>query len=279
VRLPQSLIRRLPPPYHILGGLVLILTLSSSAWGAPITLLFDNFESYSSGTDIAGQGGWYPRDPSQAPILVSPGSYLGSMVLDGGIRTGDGSYTDRNIPSVLHSLSGPLNPSGTSTLSADAYAASSYRSHAAGLLFSSTDRTLEIGWWATWYAVSPIGPKWAFQVSGMGNLDWFYGGYDQPVNLQVVVDGSASEMFGRISHSGGLYETPHFAITPSQLASLPEVEIFEDYRDSFYLGAEYDNVQVTTDAGTVPEPSTLVIFSGLGVIGLVMSRRRRQRAA
>lgn len=89
-------------------------------------------------------------------------------------------------------------------------------------------------------------------------------------------------MFGRIAYSGGgTYETAHHPITPSQLASLNSVLVFEDFRDPAYLGVEIDNVRVTMDAAaSVPEPSGLVLFltgvAGLGTVTLVRKRARQR---
>jgi len=254
-----------------------LLMFGSGASGDPVTLLFDDFEAYAPGTGIAGQGGWYAFRPDQAPIIVSTGSGLGTLVLNGGIRTGDGSYTDPNYPFVLHSLSGPLIASGISTLSADAYAFSSYRSHGPGVGFFSADGGSYFGWEAVWYLDPGGTPKWGFSGAGIGWISVFPGGFDQPVSLEVILDGLAGEVYGRLTHSAGSYETAHVAITPSQLASLTEVAIWEDYRDSLYLGAEYDNVRVTT-AAAVPAVSEwgLAAMAALMLAAgaVVVSRRR-----
>ena len=234
------------------GGLVpaflalLVLMFISVVSNAQVTLFSDDFQAYTQGTGIAGQGGWYARNPSQAPILVSTGSGLGSSVLNGGIRTGDGNYTDANMPVVLHSLSGPLSAGGISKISIEAYGFSNYRSHAAGVGFASADLGEIFYWVADWYGHPRETPKWTFAGTGVGDNSIFSGGFDQRITLEVIVDGAAGEVYGRLTHSGGSYETTRFAITPAQLSSLTEVMIFEDFRDSLYLGAEFDNINVSS---------------------------------
>jgi len=246
------------------------------AAGVPVTLLSEDFEAYAPGTSIAGQGGWYALNPSQAPIMVATGNGIASLVLDGGIRTGDGAYTVDNFPSVFHSLSAPLSGTSLTTLSADAYAFDSYHSHAAGVGFSSADGGLQFVWFSDWYT-GTNGPKWAFQTVGLGSVvDRFSGGFDQPISLEVIVDGFSGEVYGRLTHSGGTYETPHVAITSEQLASLTEVVIMEDYRDSLYLGAEFDNVRVITSeqVPTVTTWGMLALVLCVLVAGTVVFRRR-----
>ena len=255
-----------------------LLMFGSGASGDPVTLLFDDFEAYAPGTGIAGQGGWYAFRPVQAPIIVATGSGLGSLVLNGGIRTGDGSYTDPNEPIVMHSLSGPLTATGISTLSADAYAFSSYHSHSASVGLSNSDWSVLFYWYADWYGDPRGTAKWAFASCGVGDISIFQGGFDQTVGLEVIIDGLAGEVYGRLTHSGGSYETTHVAIAPEQLASLTEVRILEDYRDPAYLGAEFDNVRVTTTVSTIPAVSEwgLVVMAALMLAAgaVVVSRRR-----
>ena len=84
--------------------------------------------------------------------------------------------------------------------------------------------------------------KWNF-ISPGGN-ELFLGGFDEAVVLEVVIDGGTNDAYGRLTHSEGVYETDHYPITPEQIASLTEVVLTEDFRDSLYLGVEYGNVRV-----------------------------------
>jgi len=213
------------------------------------TLIFsDDFESYVTGIGLAGQGGWYQSARFQAPIILSAGNGLSSTVADGGIRTGDLQYIDANIAYVQHSLPSPLSTSGTSSFSVDSYAFTDYKSHASGPYLISPDLSTQIGWSANWYgSVDREQPKWQFYSPG--GLEIFHGGFDQPVHLEVIIDGSAGTAYGRLTHSGEVYETGHYPITKAQIASLTEVALTEDFRDRLYLGVEFDSVSVSTTTG------------------------------
>ena len=152
---------------------------------------------------------------------------------------------------VRHALSGPLNPNGISTVSVDAYAFSAFTSHNGGVMLASIDSTVVLEAQASWYPSAS--PTWEF--AGLGTVDFFSGAYDVPVRLEIVVDGSAGKYFQRLIYTSGVYETPHHDITPSQIATLTEVRLFEDYRGA-YLGVALDNVSVTTTSSDTTGPLT-----------------------
>jgi hypothetical protein len=161
-------------------------------------LFSDNFESYVTGIGLAGQGGWYQSARFQAPIILSAGNGLSSTVVNGGIRTGDLQYIDANIASVQHSLPKPLSPTSISTFSVDSYAFTAYRSHASGPYLASPDLATSVGWSADWYdSVDREQPKWQFFAPG--GLEVFHGGFDQPVHLEMIIDGSAGTAYGRLT--------------------------------------------------------------------------------
>jgi hypothetical protein len=86
-----------------------------------------------------------------------------------------------------------------------------------------------------------------------------------------VLAGSAlhGQAYGRLAHSGGVYETPHVTITASEIAGLTAVAITEDYLSGLYLGAEYDRISVV-----VPEPTSSLVFL-IGAAGFVLLNRFR----
>ena len=203
----------------------------------------DDFEAYARGTALPGQGGWHAHALTMAPVMLAAGNGLGSTVLSGITRTGDGSYTAGNFPAMMHALPRRLRPADKATLSVDAYAFTSHRSHAAGASLAAPDLSVFVGWQAAWYLVPDREQaKWRFDCPGGSII--FHGAFDELVRLEAIVDGAAGMTYGRITHSGGVFETPHCPITPTQIANLTEVVLTEDFRDSSYLGLEYDNVHV-----------------------------------
>jgi hypothetical protein len=217
-----------------------------------LTLFCDNFNSYSTSVGLAGQGGWFQDSSNTAPIMLSTTTPLGpSVAVDGLHRTGTGAYNGTSFALVRHTLSGPLNPIGISILSVDAYAFNAYMSHASGIGLTSTDSTtVNITAYAAWYASHS--PAWQFNNSFNGletQNEFFYGAFDQPIRLEIVIDGGAGTFYDRLVYSGGVYETPHHAITSAQIADVTQVILFEDFRD-VYLGVDLDNVLVTTTVST-----------------------------
>ena len=168
------------------------------------------------------------------------------MAIDGLHRTGTGLYNGSSISDVRHHLSGPLDPNGKSILSADVYAFSAYHSHGAGVFLASSDCSASGSWIACWYCSGS--PAWQFEVAGGGGgpgLGFISGSFDQPVHLEIAVDGGAGAIYGRLISSSGVFETPHFAVTSSYIAQMTGVVLQEDFRD-VYLGADFDNISVTT---------------------------------
>jgi hypothetical protein len=229
---------------------------------ASATVLFsDNFDSYKAvpafpqaEAGLAGQGGWYQNSKYTAPLILSTQTPLGSTAVDGTIFTGTGDHPS-SIGVVEHPLSGPLNPHGISILSADAYAFSDLPSHNAAISIGSPDPDLGETIWITagWY---PTGvPRWGFSMVTEGNgynAGELNGGFDQRVHVELIIDGSAGEFYGRLTSSAGVAETAHHPISASQIASLNTVNtvvLFEDYRRTYaYGGAVFDNVVVTTSS-------------------------------
>lgn len=260
---------------HALKCVSLSLLTATFATASQAATFTETFESYAAGSQLAGQGGWYQSTIATAPLVLSSGTGLSSIVADGLTRTGDGPYCycNRWYSSVQHSVAGVVDLTQATTLDADAYAFSAYQSHASGIALIAMDGSSSAGWYADWYdSVDRNQPKWQFVTPG-GN-EVFKGGFDSPVHLQVVLDGAAGTIYGRLTHPAGVYETAHFSATLAEMAALSEVAISQDFRDS-YLGVEIDNITV----GVVPEPTTyLLLLTGLAVLRVVAARRSEEAA-
>jgi hypothetical protein len=233
------------------------------------TLFSENFESYPAGTSLAGQGGW-TQWPGTPPIMLSASTPLGTVAVDGTLRTGTGRYDESSMPAVRHSLSGVLNPNGVSIISADAYAFNAYMSHGASIGIESADRSIGILWSPSWFNQVPghgQGPKWNIEAYGGISTNneigsYIFGGFDERVHLELIIDGSAGVFYGRfISPSLGAIETSHYPISASQIARLNTITLTEDFRD-IYLGVDIDNIVVSTTS--IPSD---IFFSQIAVGG------------
>lgn len=220
------------------AGVILGLVLPSTGWAGPV-VLSEDFEGYLVGSNLVGQGGWFQPNPAATdPMLIATGTGLPSQVAEGHIMAGS------NQSQVSRALSGPLNSSDISTLVVDAYAfESGPQTHNSEVRLESSAGTFFIRWQAAAFA----GPqRWRFIVKGQPIED-VVGFFGEVVRLEIVIDGIAGEVYGRLGHSGGTVETSHSTITASEIISLDRVELFADYRDAVsYLGGEYDNITVTT---------------------------------
>ena len=123
---------------------------------------------------------------------------------------------------------------------------------------------------AGWFADETVS-GWHFDARELtGNslaLDSYAGGYDTATAFEVILDQGAGDVYGRADFGSGFFETAHFAVSATQLASLNSVYILQDYRNpTAYLGAEFDNLLVTSSE--VPIPAAVWLF-GSGLIGLL----------
>jgi len=257
--------------------LSLVLTWGgATALASTQTLFYDNFNSYDPNLQLAGQGGWFQDPNFTAPLMLSTSTPLGPTVaIDGLHRTGTGQYNGSSIALLEHSLSGPLNSNGTSISSVDAWAFNAYRSHGAGMFLDSADHLTQIEFYASWYPGHS--PAWTVVLSLNGSAvyqDYIYGSFDELAHLEIVIDGAAGDYYGRLTSANGVFLTPTHPITSSEIAQLTQVSLLEDFRDSLYLGADMDNVLVTTTTSSVPEPSSLALL-GVGLLGI--ARRARGR--
>jgi hypothetical protein len=236
------------------------------------TLFQEDFEAYAVGSNITGQGGWVP-DYVNSTLNVGNGTALATKVLNGLDPTNGGQNLSARV------LASALDPNRITTFAFDAYATSAAAAHNAGIGFgnNSTQNFLLSG------------PHWLPELFGAGGRRWSFdavnftgrptdfidvpGGYDTEVQMSIVVDGVANEVYGVYDFGSGAHETPHYAVTDAQIATLNEVGVEFDFRGT--RGPELDNLRVFDNVSTgVPEPRTLLLFAAsLGLLGFTGRRR------
>lgn len=251
---------------------VAALAIAASLVATPVaatTLFQEDFEAYAVGSNITGQGGWVP-DYVNSAINVGNGSFLPTRVLNGFDRT-NGAQNFSARP-----LGFALNPDRINTLAFDAYAKSGATHNAVVGLGNSSIQIFALSgpyWQNDFFA----GHNWRFSAQNLtgkpGDFIDVSGGYDTLLRMSIVVDGIANEVYGVYDFGGGPLQTPHYAVTDAQIATLNEVGVHFDFRGT--LGPELDNLRVFDNvAAAVPEPGTaLLIAASLGLFGF--ARRHR----
>lgn len=236
---------------------------------AATTLFQEDFEAYAVGSNLTGQGGWVP-DYVTSALSVGNGTFLPTKVLNGLAPTnGQLNYTARPLGFAL-------DPNRITTLAYDAYASFGSGAHDTVIgLGNASIQNFTIGG-PNWTLDRFSGGRWRFDVTSLtGNSADFIlvaGGFDNLVTMRIVVDGLANEVYGVYDFGSGAQQTPHYAVTDAQIATLNEVGVVFDFRGT--LGAELDNLRLFDNVSpAVPEPgSALLIAASLGLLGF--ARRR-----
>ena len=274
--------RALSGPRRAIELTVAITAIAATLVASPVaaaTLFEENFEAYAVGSSVTGQGGWVP-DYVNSTLNVGNGSFLPSKVLNGL----DPANGDENISA--RPLGFAFDPNRITTFSFDAYATSDGTHNAQiGLGNSSILHFALSGPAWTPYGVPRFGlpgPHWHFDAGAItgvpSNFVDLLGGYDTPVRMSIVVDGVAKEVYGVYDFGSGAQQTPHYAVTDVQIATLNEVGVYFDFRGG--RGPELDNLRVFDNVPSVPEPSIAVLMSSaLGLIVFVARRRQRNGGA
>lgn len=260
--------------FTTIGKSLAILSLALIACGTPTqadTLLLEDFESYVSGSNLVGQGGWVEGETNSV-ITIANGTFLPSLVVDGRALTGQGQQN-----SVERSLSRALDPSATTTLLYEAYAPSvgpiAHNSLIYFDMFGPGVAALSAGWFPQ--AFVGFRPGWMFTVAG--NTFFVTGGYDRRVEMGVVVDGSANEIYGLYDFGSGSLVTPRYSVSDADIAAITGLYLYVDHRGPGYSGMEIDNIRVfDSRVSVVPELSGLW-WLGSGLAGVLWLRRNSRK--
>ena len=230
------------------------------------TLFQEDFESYASGSNVNGQGGWTSSSPGFI-VQVDPGVGLPTQVANG-------RHPFFNIQWVFHPLAG-LEPNSVSTLAFDGYGFSSPPPSTNSGVGIQTGQGTLITPETMFWDINRDSGGWSFDVRGLSSIAFnrftIPGHYDEVGHFTIVIDGLANQVFGTADFGAGLVETPHFAITDAEISALNTIVMFQDYQVNVNrLGAEFDNISVTSSAAAVPEPAT----ASLLIIGLAALHRQ-----
>lgn len=231
------------------------------------TVFSDDFESYVSGSNLIGQGGWVG---TLEPTLVLSSGPLPTNVLDG-LTAQPGSF----FGTVRHELTGL--PSTAYTLSFDAYASSSSHNTWGGLSNLSDGSGVALSMSALWEVdQGTTSGGWTFRLrDSYVPFSTFSvpGGLNQVVHLSISVDPVSMEVFGTYDFGTGPSETPHFASPLSVVEALNAVNFGFDYRGT--VGMQFDSVLVSS----VPEPAShLLLLLGIPIILRIQYKRVQRQA-
>ena len=230
---------------------IVMLTCSASA----TSIFTEDFESYTTGSDLNGQGGWY----GNGSIFVD--NLNGSNAIGGSNEVGSGIHTLRNDVSFDSAY-------GIYTLSFDGGAQVGPNTHDAGIALSATGETPDgterfIGFnhhfTDGWFFRPPDWSSPTFDFAGTLGDDGVF---------EILVDATALEAWGRADFGGGWIETPRYGISTAELNALDGVIVWQNVGDSA-PSSIIDNIALTH----VPEPSGLLGF-GLGFLCLIARRRK-----
>jgi len=246
----------------------ILLSLSLLFAGMPIngtTLFSDNFESYTVGANLAGQGGWtgcgsIPVGTSGALPTQVARADLGSAGCTGGLS---------GFAVISHSFSGSIADNAVTTLSFDAYASAG--SHDSGVWLTdlggitlngvllSPDQTV-LGWTLILY-----------QNGAGDHRISIPGGTGAPVSFQVVIDVPQQVVYAMYDFGSGWQTTSTLSLAGNTtLSQWKALSIVGDYR--FNLPQDQiDNISLTQ----TPEPSMLLSTALCGIGFVAMKIRIR----
>ncbi|MGB0714181.1 MAG: hypothetical protein ACPGUC_11555, partial [Gammaproteobacteria bacterium] len=230
-------------------SLLAVLLMGCVLPASAATLFFDDFEAYTAGASIAGNGGW----TGDTQIVAGDSTALGSRVADGFQESGNDTYE-------IHQDVTGMGGYGLYTITFDAFARS-YQSPPSEVLPSHNtsiglDRSASnfLVFWNN--ARGSDGHGWSFYASNETdtgyNTERYIAGYDTPIELGIQLDTANMEMWGIYDFgAGNTGSTAHYSLTQDMLDGLDQFTLWMDMRTytstpvgGQYVGAQIDNILV-----------------------------------
>jgi hypothetical protein len=228
-------------------------------------------------TDFSSDPGWTTDDPTNLRWDSATGTFHGTQV------NVQGTYAYKNVAG--------FDPNKSWKLAFDSEINSCGWS--AGLTLGLFDSRLTYPWGAIedqgW---SDGGNGTALVTNGVGagvfSPGWSSGTW---YHTLILYDATTEQVTMNITDrsTGSLFQSQTQTVTsfPSDMTYLGVSRLhmkngYNGVNPNASVDYNLDNVvlsQATPKSSSVPEPSSLVVFSGLGVMGLVMAWRRRKRAS
>lgn len=239
----------------------------------------EDFESYTAGTVLNGQGGWNKlRGPD---IKIGSSGTLPGQFLDG-LTSPVGSTSSIT---EYENIFGGIEANSLVELSYDSFGSlTNPKTHNTFLGFF--DGTNRLGWS---YNNNPNGNRvgrWSFSVQGSASatgtsesmLITDYSLFDRVINSSVLVNTRTNETYGVLRDgetNAVLYTTSTFDLSIAFVEGVDRLGLYQDYRYSSqgFSGAEYDNIVITSTA--VPEPASFSLAI-MGLSAVFLMRRRKK---
>lgn len=248
----------------------IFLTLSLLVAGLQLdaaTLFSDNFESYTAGANLAGQGGW----TGCGSIPIGTSSALPTQVVRADLGSAGCGAPLAGFALMNHSFSGSIGSNVITTLSFDAYAPTG--AHSSGVWLTDLGGPVLSG---LQLLPSQNVPGWAlFLYENGGSIGSISipGGTGVAVSFQLVIDVPGQVVYVIYDFGAGPQSTSTLSLAgSSSLHSWNTLSLVGDYR--FGLPQDQiDNISLTQ----TPEPSTLLsmLLCGAGVIAMGLRRTAR----
>ena len=225
----------------------------------------ENFDSYTAGTGMNGQGGWegWANDPAAANSAKVSSAFSSSApnsVLISGTATTPGNYCD-----LVHTYSGYT--SGIWTYSAMQYIPSQSTSGTSYFVLNNA------------YVNGGDGTHWAGQTTFNLGANTLVDDLNQnSATLNIVRDQWVELRFDinldantvNLYYNGTQYSSRTWAVDAGSPVAIAAVDLYSDVSQSVY----YDNISLST----VPEPTSAALFIAFGLVGGFYRMRRGKNA-